>query len=75
MGGEILEYEAKTIYRNGFKNGELKGEHKGKLEGKQEGELKKAIQVYKNCLNRGMSKEDALAISELKEADIPAELR
>ena len=67
MGGEILEYEAKTIYRSGLK--------KGKLEGKLEGELKKAIQVYKNCLNRGMSKEDALAISELKEEDIPVELR
>ena len=71
MGGEILEYEAKTIYRNGFKNGELKGELKGKLEGK----LENGIQVYKNCLNRGMSKEDALAISELTEEDIPAELR
>ena len=67
MGGEILEYEAKTIYRNGFKNGELKGELKGKLEN--------AIQVYKNCIERGMSKEDALAISELKEEDIPKELR
>ena len=67
MGGEILEYEAKTIYRNGFKNGEHKGEPKGKLEN--------AIQVYKNCIERGMSKEDALAISELSEEDIPKELR
>ena len=71
MGGEILEYEAKTIYRSGLKKGKLEG----KLEGKMEGELKKAIQVFKNCLNRGMSKEDALAISELSEEDIPKELR
>lgn len=67
MGGEILEYEAKTIYRNGLKQGELKGKLEGKLEN--------GIQVYKNCLNRGMSKEDALAISELTEKDIPKELR
>ena len=67
MGGEILEYEAKTIYRNGLKQGELQGKLEGKLE--------KGIQVYKNCLKRGMSKEDALAISELTEKDIPKELR
>ena len=47
------------------------GLKKDKLEGK----LENAIQVYKNCINRGMSKEDALAISELQEKDIPKELR
>ncbi len=67
MGGELLEYEAKTIYRNGIS----KGIEKGRLEG----ELAKGLQAYKNCLDRGMSKEDALAISGLKEEDIPNELR
>ncbi len=60
-------YRKKTIYRNGLKQGELQGKLEGKLE--------KGIQVYKNCLKRGMSKEDALAISELTEEDIPKELR
>lgn len=70
MGGEILQYEAKTIYNNGKNDGRIEG----KLEGKLEGILENSIQVYKNCLARGMSKEDALAISELKEKDIPKDL-
>ena len=69
MGGEILEYEAKTIYRNGLNA----GISQGKLEGKLEGELSKGLQVYNNCLGRGMSKEDALAIAGLKEEDVPKE--
>ena len=59
MGGELLEYPAKTSYREGIK------------EGHAAGMLEQSIQVYKNCIERGMSKEDALAISGLKEDNIP----
>lgn len=39
-----------------------------KEEGKAEGILEKAEQVYKNCISRGMSEEDALSISGLESA-------
>ena len=31
MGGKILEYEAKTIWKGGFAEGERKGERKGEI--------------------------------------------
>ena len=78
MGGEILEYEAKTIYKNGLSagisQGVQRGRLEGKLEGRLEGELSKGLQAYKNCIERGMSKADALAIAGLKPEDIPEEL-
>ena len=67
MGGEILDYPAKTAWREGRAEG-LKEGHDAAI-------LEKSIQVYKNCIARGMSKEDALAISELKEENIPTELQ
>ena len=45
MGGEVYEYEAKTIYRNGIKE--------GKVEGIKEGIESVAI----NLLRRGESEE------------------
>ncbi len=65
MGGELLEYPAKTSYRE--------GRAEGLREGRNAGILKKSIQVFKNCIARGMSKEDALAISGLDEKNIPVE--
>ena len=38
-----------------------------------EGELKKALDVYKKCISRGMSKEEALDISGLPKDKIPKE--
>ena len=35
----------------------------GRAEGKAEGYDEKTLIVYRNCLNRGMSKQDAIAIS------------
>lgn len=35
--------------------------------GLEEGELKNAVEVYKRCIKRGMSKEEALEISNLTE--------
>ena len=45
----------------------------GREEGRAEGMLEKAKQVYRNCLARGMSEEDAMAISGLKDAQIAVE--
>ena len=69
----------KARYNNLFKveymswNAALMDERReGREEGLQEGEdigiLKKSQQVYDNCIARGMSEEDALAISGLEEA-------
>ena len=69
MGGEILDYPAKASYREGMK----KGREDGIMIGRDAGIQEHSIQVYKNCIERGMSKEDALAISELNEKSVPTE--
>ena len=66
MGGEILDYPAKTAMREGF----AKGRSEGLAEGLIEDQMEKALQVYNNCIARGMTKEDALAIAEITEEDI-----
>lgn len=42
----------------------------GMERGMQQGIEQKAVQVYQNCLARGMSKEDAIAISGVNPAGI-----
>ena len=37
----------------------------GMAKGIAEGETKASIRTYLNCINRGMSEEDAIAISEI----------
>lgn len=37
MGGKVLEYEAKTIYREGMQVGMREGKQEGLREGKQKG--------------------------------------
>ena len=59
----ITEYNEKT-----FVDG-IRAE--GKAEGKAEGIKEKTLQVYNNCIKRGMSKEEAIAISGIAEEDIP----
>ncbi len=39
-------------------------------EGHAAGIREKALQVYNNCIDRGMTKEDALAIAGITEADL-----
>ena len=58
MGGKVLEYESKTIYREGLRD----GEEKGRKEGRQEGIEMMSIKLY----NSGMPVEK---IAEL--ADVP----
>lgn len=61
MGGKILEYEAKTI----LNQGRQEGRQEGRREGRQEGRLENQVIVFHNVLNRGMTFEDAVAISEI----------
>ena len=51
MGGKILDYEAKDILNQGISQGISQGIEQ------------KTLQVYQNCINRGMSEEDARAIA------------
>ena len=55
MGGQILEYEAKTILNEGMK--------KGMQKGRQEGQ----VIVFKNMIRRGFSVKDAMSIAEITE--------
>ena len=43
--------------------GRAEGEIKGRAEGLEEGQAKTTLMVYRNCLNRGMSQQDAIEIS------------
>ena len=55
MGGKILEYEAKTLLRQG----EQKGEQKGKLQERRRNE-KELAQMVKNLMaNLGLTAEQA----------------
>ena len=60
MGGKVLDLPSDKL-REQF------------AEGKAEGELKNALDVYKKCISRGMTKEEALDISGLPEDKIPNE--
>lgn len=42
----------------------------GRDEGRLEGAHEKALQVYKNCIERGMDKDNALAIAGISEAEL-----
>ena len=42
-----------------------------RIEGEVEGKAQNALRVYNNCIARGMSKEDAIAISEIDVTRIP----
>ena len=39
------------------------GRAEGKAEGLEEGQARTTLMVYRNCLNRGMSQQDAIEIS------------
>ncbi|MBQ9233065.1 MAG: hypothetical protein IJ167_03400 [Lachnospiraceae bacterium] len=48
----------------------MKGKVEGRAEGKAEGIAAKTIQVYQNCIKRGMNQEDAIAISGISETQL-----
>ena len=71
MGGKILDYEAKDILNQGISQGIEQGITQGIEQGItqgieqgiSQGIEQKTLQVYQNCINRGMSEEDARAIA------------
>lgn len=52
---------------------EMQGRAEGLTQGRTEGSRSHAIAVFRNCIERGMSREEAIAISEIDEADLPQE--
>ena len=60
----------KEEYEMGVEFGLERGMEQGMERGMQQGIEQKAVQVYQNCLARGMSKEDAIAISGVNPAGI-----
>ncbi len=77
MGGKILDYEAKDILNQGIEQGISQGIEQGISQGIEQGISQgieqKTLQVYQNCIKRGMSEEDARAIAGMDptEADQP----
>ncbi len=55
MGGKILEYKAKTIFKEGIQTGIQTGIETG------------SMHCYLNALARGLSHEDAIAIADITE--------
>lgn len=53
MGGEILEYEAKTIWRGGFAEGERSGFEAGERSGFKAGEREGELKVYQEMIRDG----------------------
>ena len=47
----------------GRAEGKAEGRAEGKAEGLEEGQARTTLMVYRNCLNRGMSQQDAIEIS------------
>lgn len=45
----------------------------GLKQGISQGIMENSLQVYKNCIARGMSKEEAIDISGIVQKDIPCE--
>ncbi len=56
MGGEILEYEAKTIKREGIQEGLREGMQKGIRKGNRQGEAR-AFQLYRHLTQAGRTDE------------------
>ncbi len=60
MGGKVLDLPIFRAHDQGVEEGEASGRRKH------------AIMTFQNCINRGMCREEAIAISGIEEKDIPA---
>ena len=67
MREEEREYGRAEGRAVGHAEGHAEGRAEGLIEGRAEGIRTNAIQVYRNCLARGMSEEDAISISGITE--------
>lgn len=72
MGGHVLRLAIDKYVdygvRKGIKQGRQEGRQEGRKEGMQEERYDGAIRTYNNCLDRGMSEKDAIAISEISDS-------
>ncbi|MDD5956004.1 MAG: hypothetical protein PUC40_03355, partial [Lachnospiraceae bacterium] len=72
MGGHVLRLAIDKYVdygeRRGLKKGRKEGRQEGMAIGEANGADKNAIIVYNNCLDRGMSEKDAIAISEISDS-------
>ncbi len=72
MGGRVLEHEAKTILREGWRQGHKEGHEEGREEGRKEGELEQAKQTAFNLKAMGMDNDSiakavAMGVSVVRE--------
>ena len=59
----VLDFERREARREGLEEGRAEGRELGLEEGRTEGRAEEATLVYRRCIERGMSEEDAVAIS------------
>ena len=69
----LMKPEIDESWQNGLKQGISQGISQGINQGISQGIIEKSIQVYRNCIAKGMSKEEAIAISGIAQKDIPCE--
>ena len=60
MGGKVLEHEAKTILREGWKQGHEEGHREGRREGESYGRMEQAKETAFNLRTIGLE-EDMIA--------------
>ena len=65
-----LQCEAKAIHEWNVQAERQAGISEGRKAGIKEGRQQAMLQVYKNCIERGMSNEEAKAISGITEEDL-----
>ncbi len=68
MGGHVLRLAIDKYVDYGVRKGIKQGRQEGRQEGMQEERYDGAIRTYNNCLDRGMSEKDAIAISEISDS-------
>ncbi len=55
--------------------GRIEGRKEGRIEGRIEGREEIMLQVFQNCIDRGMSREDAIAISGITESVLKRKMK
>ncbi|MCD8105708.1 MAG: hypothetical protein LUF35_12105 [Lachnospiraceae bacterium] len=70
MGGKVLEYEIKSIFREGKSEGLREGRHEGKQEGLREGRFENLLQNLKKLMQKmGISAEKAMDLLDVSEEE------
>ncbi len=74
MGGRVLEYEAKTIYRNGLNAGIERGRSQGLSQGISQGISRGVLKTVLSMLKKGRiteseaAEEAGMSVAEFKKA-------